>query len=252
MMGRTHAITGVAAGMALFWDAQVAHGPLDLGPIQVPAGSTHLGLGLGSMSAPYTALMCLALACTALLPDLDTPSSLASTSIPPLTGWVSGRLAAAGHRKVTHSGVGIAVGAGLAAAVSVWVVGTDIPVRPGNGLLLGLCAAIGARAGGVGPHQRLLLWAAAASGTLMGAALPATSWWFAPASVAVGMWVHRIGDALTTQGVENLLWPVVRGPRLCVPLLGPTGSNREQALAGAAAAYAAWCGADLLLAAVRM
>lgn len=250
MMGRTHAITGVAAGMALFGDARVPHGPLDLGPVQVDAGTLHLGLGLGSMSAPWVALMCLVLACTALLPDLDTPSSLASTSLPPLTDWVSERLAAAGHRKATHTGAGIAVGAGAAATVSVWAFGAGSPVRPGNGLLLGLCAAIGARASGVGPHHRLLLWAAAASGTLLGAALPATAWWFAPASVAVGMWVHRIGDALTTQGVENLLWPLVRSPRLCVPLLGSTGSRREQILASVAAAYTAWCGADLLLAAI--
>lgn len=251
MMGRTHAVSGIAAGLMLFGNVSLAHGPIGIGPVRLAAGTIRLGLGLGGMSAPYTALMCLVLACTALLPDLDAPSSLASTSLPPVTTRVSRCLAGPGHRTVTHTGAGIVAGFVLTAVPCLWAAaGGGVPVRPGNGLVLGLCAAMGARALGVGPRAGLLLWGAAVSGFLVGAAAPATAWWFMPVAVAVGMWVHRLGDSLTTRGVENLLWPLIRSPRLCLPVLGDTGSAREQIFAGALAVYCAWCGIDLLLAAV--
>lgn len=54
----------------------------------------------------------------------------------------------------------------------------------------------------------------------MGATLPATAPWFAPAAVALGMWVHRVGDVLTAEGAVHPLWPLVRHPRARLPLLG--------------------------------
>ncbi|MCV7733425.1 metal-dependent hydrolase [Micrococcus luteus] len=73
---------------------------------------------------------------------------------------------------------------------------------------------------------------AAVLGTVLGDGL----WWI-PASVAIGVSAHILGDALTAVGVP-LLWPLrpappVRTPlgsssgRFSLPLLGATGSWRE-------------------------
>lgn len=73
---------------------------------------------------------------------------------------------------------------------------------------------------------------AAVLGTVLGDGL----WWI-PASVAIGVGAHILGDALTAVGVP-LLWPLrpappVRTPlwsssgRFSLPLLGATGSWRE-------------------------
>ncbi|MBW3068963.1 metal-dependent hydrolase [Actinomyces sp. 594] len=236
-MGRTHALSGLAAGLAVYGAATV--------------GSIRLGAGLGGLSPAFVALGALVTACAALLPDLDTPSSTASTALPPVTGWVSRRLTPGGHRAITHCLVGIAAAIAVVTVVCAWTAtSSGLVIRPGNGLILGLCAAVGARTMGVSPRAGLALWAAAFGGFLVGAAAPATPWWLMPTSVGLGMWIHRLGDALTTQGVENLLWPLVRAPRLRLPVLGDTGSAREQLLGLGLSAYVTWCGAGLVLTAV--
>ena len=219
MMGRSHAMSGVATGIALF------------SPLTLPLGGrmVPLALNLGSMSAPFIAIICATMAVTALLPDWDTPSSYISTSLPPVTGWVSRRLARAGHRRFTHVLVGFVVFTAMTVVLaSLTVEFKGLPVRPGNGVILMIVAATGARA--LGLRSPVVLWGIGTVGMLMGCGLPATALWFMPAAVLAGMWVHRLGDALTTQGTENLLWPLVRRPRLCLPVLGDAGSRREIAL----------------------
>lgn len=188
-----------------------------------------LALNVGSMSAPFIAIICATMAVTALLPDWDTPSSYVSTSLPPVSGWVSRRLARAGHRRFTHVLAGFVAFTAVTAVLAAMTVELGgLPVRPGNGVILMLVSATGARALGV--RSPIVLWGLGLVGALMGCGLPATAPWFMPTAVLSGMWVHRLGDALTTQGTENLLWPLVRRPRLRLPVLGDAGSRRESAL----------------------
>ena len=181
--------------------------------------------------------MCLSLAVCALLPDWDTPASYVSTCLPPLTGAVSALLGRAGHRTLTHTPVGIALAAALVAAVSAPTMEVSgLLVRPGNALVLALLTAVGARI--VGASRPQALWGAGVVGLLWGGALPATALWFMPVAVALGMWIHRAGDALTTKGVENPLWPLLHRPRVRLPLLGDAGSRREGALGALLGVYA--------------
>mgnify|MGYP000960925070 CR=1 FL=1 len=228
MMARTHAMSGTAVGVAVFSTLSVPLPDVTVAGHGLPA-RLPLALGLGGMTTPYTAIMCLTLAATTLLPDWDTPSSRAATALPPLTQAVSRVLARAGHRTLTHAPAGIILAAALTTLASApTVMLSGLLVRPGNGAVLMIVAAIGARA--LGASSPLLLWGAGIVGLVSGATLPATALWFMPASVALGMWVHRAGDALTSRGVENPLWPVIRHPRIRLPLLGDTGSSRESLL----------------------
>ncbi|ARD42530.1 metal-dependent hydrolase [Actinomyces gaoshouyii] len=236
-MARNHAVSGAAAGVALFSTLSVPLPDLTIAGYDLP-DTLPLALGLGQMDGVYTALMCLTMAVAALLPDWDTPSSYVSTCLPPLTGVISRLLARPGHRTLTHSLAGILLACVMSAAVSApTVVLYGLPVRPGNGLLLALLAALAART--LGASSPRLLWGAGGIGLVWGATLPATALWFMPAAVALGMWVHRAGDALTTRGVEHPLWPLVRRPRLRLPLLGDAGSRREDLLGAALGLYTA-------------
>ena len=87
------------------------------------------------------------------------------------------------------------------------------------GIALAAVAAAAA-AGALGARGRFVRWGAAVVGLIAGATLPATAPWFAPAAVALGMWVHRVGDVLTAEGAVHPLWPLVRHPRARLPLLG--------------------------------
>jgi len=234
-MSRTHAVSGAAVGVALFSTLSVPLPDLTAAGHELPA-RLPLTLGLGNMSAPYTAIMCLTMAITALLPDWDTPASRVSTALPPVTQTVSRALARAGHRTLSHTPVGIALAAALTAtAAAPTVMLSGLLVRPGNGVMLMLVAAIGARS--LGASNPLLLWGAGIMGLLSGATLPATALWFMPVAVALGMWVHRAGDALTTKGVENPLWPFVRHPRVRLPLLGNAGGRHEDRLGALMSLY---------------
>lgn len=237
-MGRSHAVSGLAGGIALFSPAL----------LPLPGGHIPLGAHLGGMSLPYVALACVVLAICALLPDWDTPSSYVSTALPPLTTGVSRLLAKTGHRTFTHSPIGFAVFGLLtllASAPVVMVAG--VPIRPGNGFILALGAAMSARALGVSPRRTLVLWGAGFGGFIVGALLPAPALWFMPVAVVAGMWIHRLGDALTTQGVPCALWPLLSRPRLRLPLLGDAGSMRERVLMWLMLAYVAWGLASMLL-----
>lgn len=170
MMGPSHAATGAAAWLALTgW-----HSPVE---------ALHLPAELQLLGALTTAG-------AALISDWDHPRASVAHALPPVTEWMSRGItrAAGGHRRGTHSLLGIAAFTALAV---VAVLGTVL----GDGL-----------------------------------------WWI-PASVAIGVSAHILGDALTAVGVP-LLWPLrpappVRTPlwsssgRFSLPLLGATGSWRE-------------------------
>lgn len=177
-MGRTHALSGAVAYLA------IAPALLHAGGVQLAAGT-----------------VCAAGA--ALLPDLDHPRARASTALGPvsvalahLIAWVSG-----GHRHATHSLLGLAVftAAAWAATGNRWTVMALVWALAGlavrglhhtrrGELLLGAAVAVAAAAGA---------WWATATG--IAAAI-------APAAVGIGVAAHIVGDLLTEEGCP-LAWP---------------------------------------------
>ncbi|UKD50885.1 metal-dependent hydrolase (plasmid) [Amycolatopsis sp. FU40] len=223
-MGRTHAATGLLAGMAL-----------------APA----LGLGTVHQAVVFAATT----AGFALLPDLDHPSASATRLFGWLTGAVSWLLRRASaivyaatkgprdenvegtHRHLSHTllfavGLGASVAAGCAAG-GTWAVLAVLAV----GLLLAV---------GVLGDWLLLAYAAAAAWwyfTASGgieAQLADISGWLGVA-VAIGCVVHCLGDSLTESGCPFLFplpiagetWYELRPPK---PLRLHTGKKVETRL----------------------
>ena len=201
MRCRNHVMNAVAAGVVLFSAAAlpvpalVGHGP----------GAIPLAFGLGGMSASYTAIMCTLLAAAVLLPD-----------------WIERtRGPSSAFTALAHAPAGIALATVAAAMVAgPTMILSGLLVRPGNGVVFMVAAAAAASALGA---RGLVRWGAAVVGLIAGATLPATAPWFAPAAVALGMWVHRVGDVLTADGAVHPLWPLVRHPRARLPLLRRRG-----------------------------
>ena len=157
MMGHSHAVSGVAAGMALFGTATLSIPPADSGGRTT---TIPLGAGLGHLPLSAVVVASLVMGVTALLPDIDSPSSSVSTALPGITGPVSRVIARGGHRTWTHSLVGFALAAFLTYDITFWTVTVNgIDVRPGNGILLGLLLAVAARALGVPRSREGALWA---------------------------------------------------------------------------------------------
>jgi len=224
MMGRTHALTGWCAGLAI--------------APAVGAGSVHQAVVFAATTAGF-----------ALLPDLDHPGASASRLLGWLTGlisWVLRRVSAATyaltkgprdekvtgkHRHLSHTvlfaaGLGFATSAGTEAGGPWAVVGVVV-----FGLLL---------AQGVLGDWLLLVTGAA------------VAWWFFTAppdhaaelaqmtgwlgiAVAAGCITHCLGDALTESGCPFLFpipiagetWYEIRPPR---PLRFRTGKKVENRL----------------------
>jgi membrane-bound metal-dependent hydrolase YbcI (DUF457 family) len=210
MMGRTHALTGWCAGLAL--------------APAVGAGTVHQAVVFGATTAGF-----------ALLPDLDHPGASASRLLGPLTGllcWIlrktsSGLYAVTKgprdekvtgqHRHLSHTIL-------FAAA-------------------LGAATAYGTKAGGVWAVAGvvifgLMLATAALGDWLIPVAGAGVTWWFVTAgpdhvqeltqisgwlgiAVAAGCFTHCLGDSLTIAGCPFLFpipiagetWYEIRPPR---------------------------------------
>lgn len=222
-MGRSHAATGAVAGLAV--------APL-----------------LG-MDVPTTALFATVAAGYALAPDLDHPGATASRLVGPLTGLLSRGLRALSaavyratkgprdercsgtHRHLSHT-LAFAVVLGMLAAV-----GTSYG---GRWAVLGI-VAFGVLLAG----DALGDWVLAVAAALVGwAALSGDVWsaldgaagWVGVA-MALGCFVHCLGDSLTLSGCP-WLWPLpiagetwyeLRPPRL---LRFRTGGGVEQVVFG--------------------
>lgn len=199
MLARTHAVSGLCAGLAL---------------------APHLGLTTVAEAAVFASVT----AGYALLPDLDHEGATATRSMGPVTDVVGevlqgvsvaayratrtkrDRKAEGTHRHLTHTlafaaalgaGVGVAAGAG-----GVWVVLPVLAiglwfVRRSLGWLAALLGA-----GALG-------WVLLAASTGPVVALGATSAWVGLA-VGLGCAAHSVGDALTLAGCP-LLWPLPLG-----------------------------------------
>ena len=220
MMGPSHAATGAAAWLALtgwFSPIEALHMPPE---IQLLGALTTAG--------------------AALISDWDHPRATVAHALPPVTEWMSRGISrvAGGHRRGTHSLVGIAAFTAIASAAA----GLQVPVEGrvygiGQGVIAAFLVAVAAKALKLLPRRGMVsAWALGVVVAVVGSVLSGGLWWI-PASVAIGVTVHILGDALTNNGVA-LLWPLRPDPpgrlwfwqsggRFRFPLLGTTGSWRE-------------------------
>ncbi|UPO76635.1 metal-dependent hydrolase [Arthrobacter sp. Helios] len=239
MMGGHHAASGAAA-----WVAVASTAPYALGWYPV----TPLGVVSGALLT----------AGAALLPDLDHHSGTIANSLPPLTrilARITERISG-GHRRGTHSLLGLAVFVALAGALGEMT--TEIPglgtVEIGAGLLSVLLMGFALKALKIaGGAARSWLLAILLS-LFIALYAPENNGWL-PIAVGLGVGVHIIGDLLTHQGVM-VLWPLrIKRPRkiasmpllsklwkasgsLSIPIIGRAGSWREWAIMVPVSVYA--------------
>jgi membrane-bound metal-dependent hydrolase YbcI (DUF457 family) len=198
MLGREHALSGVAAGAAA--------GELIL---HLPPGGVAALAGLTGAFAT--------------LPDLDQCESSAARCLGLLSeafAWAVEHLSG-GHRHATHSVLGVAAFSAWAWAGYHWR--HDLPGRGALGLLLALAIAAGLRALRLGGHPGDLAAVGAASAIAAGGAdLQQVT-----LACALGCAVHIAGDMLTVRGCP-LAWPLtMRHFGLPRPLSFTTGTWRE-------------------------
>lgn len=251
MMGASHAVSGAAAWVALTSTAPIALGTHPLEPQGVILGA-------------------LVTAGAALLPDVDHHSATIARSGGFLTRGLAGAAGAAsgGHRHGLHTALA-AVGAALLTGfadrltATVPLLGT-IPL--GSALVLLALVAFANKALDLGRSGVINLWLGAAAVTVAVLVWAPEQLEWLPQAVLVGFLVHLVGDLITTGGLP-LLWPfLVRPPRrlrkapvlrriwlangyVALPVLGRTGSAREQALTAVLSLYT---GALLVVAAGRL
>ena len=143
------------------------------------------------------------LAGAATAPDIDEPGSTISRTLGFFTeavSWVVHKISG-GHRKGTHSVLGVAV-----FTFAAWVAVADAATLTGKvilGVVLGVLLAAGVRALRVGGHHGDVIGLAAAA---------AAVYWHAglslvPVCIALGAAAHIAGDELTHDGCP-LAWPV--------------------------------------------
>lgn len=200
MMGPTHAMFGAACWMAA--------APAVLPMVGVASDPAVVFAGLGVCAG------------AALLPDIDTPSSTVARSFGPLS-WLLAQLvdatatswynltktsrepvATGGHRKLTHTLLGMVAFAAAVAvvcgAVGRWAV---------LGLLFVLMGlAIRGLMGDWAAKNGWIITTAAAAGVAYAAYqfLPADSYWWMAIVVLLGLVSHGVGDAITKEGVPWL------------------------------------------------
>lgn len=195
MMGRDHALSG-----ALVW--------LAVGP------SMHLTTPEFLLGAAMTTG-------AAVLPDLDEPGSSVSRSLGMFSqaASVGVRGVSGGHRRATHSLIGIGIAA--AAAFADYRLGG----RTGVAIMAGLLAVFAVHL--LGPRRLHHMIPGAAVGAVVG-------YWIYAHPGLIGLWMvwtvilgvitHIAGDSLT-HGKVPLLWPKLT-PRFGLGLFG-TGSGVE-------------------------
>lgn len=242
MMGYSHAVTGAAGWLAITSTSGAALGIYDPGSTAVVLAGSVLCAG------------------AAMAPDADHGQASIAHSLPPVTKWMAQGIGvvSGGHRHGTHSFIGVAVFALFTYLMSFWV--TDIEGRTaalGSGLIAVFLVAFATktfglhRSIGTGFVGDILGTAAGPWLVALGTAGVATyyfdeRWSWLPLCMAVGTFIHVLGDGLTVQGVP-WLWPWNPKPPKWVkdnpilkqlwlpngyfrlPLLGSTGGSEEKA-----------------------
>lgn len=287
MMGPSHAITGASAWVLLTSSATVpisivrdaaisASSSMPAGVQQaVAALPTHMPLGLGLLEiSPWSvASGAIVTAGAALLPDADHHNATIAHSLPPISEKLCRALSLmfGGHRKGTHSLVGVAfftavafaasflseiLAAGLRTAGLERAAGVVEPLQIGPAIIATLLVTFAAKALHILPDSaRRMAWGIGlGAGAFVLFAGADNNVWF-PISVALGSAVHILGDQLTNDGV-NWLWPVrIHPPKAwsstpvlnklwqkdgdqAIPILGRVGSPAEKAIATVASIHA--------------
>lgn len=202
MMGYSHAVTGTAGWLALTSTSGAALAIYDPGDPMFTLGGAFLCAG------------------TAMAPDADHGQASIAHSLPPVSKWAAQGIGAVsgGHRHGTHSLIGITVYTLVAWLLSFWVMDIEgRTVAVGSGLLAVLLVAFATKTFGL--HRSV---GRGFLGDLLGTALGpwivalgtaglATyymdeRWSWLPICMAVGTFIHVLGDSLTVQGVP-WLWP---------------------------------------------
>lgn len=198
MMGRSHAAMGLAAGAGI-------------------------GLAVYGSNSSTWLIPAVAMCGAALLPDIDEPGSSVSREF----GFVSQGFSymvnkiAGGHRKLTHSLLGL--------AIVMVLLAFSAAAREGSAILFGLLAA--------GAWRIVIPWWFGLR-HLFPLAGAGGAWYFYHSHPFGGLWlvalvgagwaVHMLGDYLTKGGIP-LLYPRTR--MLSLPVFGATGSGLETAFA---------------------
>jgi len=225
MMGPSHALSGLVAGVALSTTAAMT-----LPHVGTLTLATNL---IGAPTGPqYVATCGLLAAGAALVPDLDQKSSTISHSLTPLTEGISTVVGAVsgGHRKGTHSVLGTIVFAALVLTACRFPWAVTAPWGTFNATLTLIILLVGSLAMRAlkfdfGPVAG---WAGAlALALLMGSIVPSTGTWVAYALI-IGYVVHLLGDALTTAMLQPFL--PFSAIKVGLPILGDAGSAREKIL----------------------
>ncbi|MHA7179913.1 metal-dependent hydrolase [Arthrobacter sp. MDB2-24] len=259
MMGAHHAACGAAAWVAATTRIELGTGPLAAVLPALPESVT-LGFGLLDVSPVGVVTGALVTAGAALLPDADHHSATIAHSLPPLSNLLCAGVGAisGGHRRGTHSLLGVAAFVAVAFVAGLWTVETAAfgTIYPGAGLLTVLLVSFAAKALKIIPDSmRRSPWAVGlTAGAFVTAFAPEEQFWF-PLAVGVGVVVHILGDMLTTGGC-NPVYPFrLRRPRslaklpvvaqvwrpngnIAVPVLGNAGSLREWCLLVPVSLYA--------------
>lgn len=207
--------------------AELRHQPKGVGdhPVlgELPAGRVDPQDVHAAEGHPASTLVC---AGAALLPDLDHRDGLIANSLGLPTRLLARGVAtiSGGHRHATHSLLFGLLAGGLAWALVRYA------GRPAMLLLALLCAAFALR----GVHlsdpvsERRLHWAPVAllagAVTYVEARYLPGAWHWMPIAIAVGCWLHVVGDLLTPEGVA-LLWPWRE--RVAIPVLDHTNDWTE-------------------------
>ncbi|MBD7981807.1 MULTISPECIES: metal-dependent hydrolase [Oerskovia] len=240
MMGGHHAACGAAA-----WVAVTSTAPYTLGIYPV----SDVGVITG-------AIVC---AGAALLPDADHHSGTIAHSLPPVSEGVANvvETISGGHRRGTHSILGIAVFTGLAWLAGLVTIESDTfgTVAIGAGFVAILLVAFALKALKLTRGGRLGPWIGSVTIAVLIALLAPEEWNWLPVAVGLGVTVHIVGDIMTTGGCP-LLWPITfKAPRwvrrtnvlndiwrpggnFALPVLGNAGSVREWLLLIPVSAYA--------------
>ncbi|KNC20109.1 hydrolase [Arthrobacter sp. RIT-PI-e] len=251
MMGAHHAACGAAAWVAATTQIEVDLGALSA-VVPVLPDSFDLGFRLLEVSPVGVVTGALVTAGAALLPDADHHNATIAHSLPPVSNVVCSAIGAVsgGHRKGTHSLLGVVAFVAVAFVAGLWTVetGTFGTVYPGAGVLTVLLVSFAAKALKIIPDGlRKFPWVVGlTAGAFVTAFAPEEQFWF-PLAMGIGVVVHILGDLLTTGGC-NPLYPLrVKRPRslakvpvisrmwrpggnIAVPILGNAGSAREWCL----------------------
>lgn len=243
MMGYSHAVTGTAGWLAVTSTSGAALGVYDPGSATIILAGSVLCAG------------------AAMAPDADHGQASIAHSLPPVTKWMAEGIGtvSGGHRHGTHSFVGIAVFILFTWLMSFWVMDVEgRTVALGSGLIAVFLVAFATktfglhRSIGTGVAGDILGTAAGPWIVALGTAGVATyyldeRWSWLPICMALGTFIHVLGDGLTVQGVP-WLWPWNPKPPRWVrttpllrqlwlpngyfrlPLLGRTGGSEEKGL----------------------